>query len=225
MKEKKMVSDRAALIVVDMQPDFMPGGALPVQGGDEIVGPIRALMESGLFELIVATQDWHPRDHVSFASNHPGRKPMETIELYGHQQTLWPDHCVQGTTGADLHAGLPWERAAKIVRKATDPTTDSYSAIRNNWNPAGERPLTGLGDYLNARGVREVFVCGLARDYCVRWTAEDAIDAGFRVWLIWDLCRSIDPAADETLRRNLEERGIEIVNVEELYKSRETGTA
>jgi len=222
VKEKRnsLVSNRSVLLVVDMQPDFMPGGALPVQGGDEIVGPIREMMDSGLVDLIVATQDWHPRDHVSFASNHPGRKPLETIELYGHEQTLWPDHCVQGTSGAELHAGLPWERATKIIRKATDSATDSYSAIRNNWNPAGERPPTGLADYLKTSGVRDVFVCGLARDYCVRWTAEDAIDAGFRVWVIWDLCRSIDPAADKTLRESLESRGIEIVTVEELYQSR-----
>ncbi|MDO8432602.1 MAG: nicotinamidase [Candidatus Binatus sp.] len=213
MKEKiiPLGNDRSALLVVDMQPDFMPGGALAVQGGDEIVAPLGALMESGLFDVIVATQDWHPRDHVSFASNHPGRMPFETIELYGYPQTLWPDHCVQGTPGAELHSGLPWHRASAIIRKATDASTDSYSALRNNWNPHGERPPTGLGGYLINRGVEHVFACGLARDYCVAWSAEDARDAGFSVSVIWDLCRSIDPSRDDALRDDLDARGIAIV--------------
>jgi nicotinamidase/pyrazinamidase len=210
----------SALLVVDMQPDFMPGGALAVHGGDEIVAPIGRVMESGMFEVIVATQDWHPRDHVSFASNHPGRKPFETIELYEHAQTLWPDHCVQGTRGAELHSALPLEQVSAIIRKATDASIDSYSGLRNNWNPAGERPPTGLGGYLKSRGVQDVFVCGLARDYCVAWSAEDAFDTGFRVWVIWDLCRSIDPASDDNLRKGLEGRGIKIVNAEQLYESR-----
>jgi nicotinamidase/pyrazinamidase len=109
--------DRAVLLVVDMQPDFLPGGALPVSGADAIVSPLSELMSSGCFDLIVAAQDWHPREHVSFASNHKGRMPMETIELYGHPQTLWPNHCIQGTPGAALHPDLPWERAAAVIRR------------------------------------------------------------------------------------------------------------
>src|ERR1700685_34688 len=137
-----------ALIVVDVQNDFLPGGALAVLHGDEILAPLRDLMNSGAFELIVATQDWHPRGHISFASSHRGCRPMHVIKLYGHEQTLWPDHCVQGTEGAMLHRDLPWKKAALIIRKATDPAVDSYSAMRNNWNPRGKRPPMGLGGYL-----------------------------------------------------------------------------
>jgi nicotinamidase/pyrazinamidase len=201
-----------ALIVVDVQNDFLPGGALAVPHGDEILAPLRDLMNSGVFDLIVATQDWHPRGHISFASSHRGRHPMDIIKLYDHEQTLWPDHCAQGTDGAMLHRDLPWEKAAVIIRKATDPVVDSYSAIRNNWNPRGKRPATGLSGYLKEHRVREVFVCGLARDFCVRWSAEDAAKEGFRVTVIWDLCRSIDPSKDERLHQELIRRGIKIID-------------
>lgn len=201
-----------ALLVVDVQNDFLPGGALAVPDGHAILAPLRRLMDSGAFELIVATQDWHPRGHVSFASSHPGHKPMDTIRLYGHEQTLWPDHCVQGSHGARLHPDLSWDKAAAIIRKATDPTTDSYSALRNNWNPRGKRPPTGLTGYLKNYGVRQVYICGLARDFCVRWSAEDAVKDGLRVTVIWDLCRSIDPSSDERLRRRLIARGVKIID-------------
>lgn len=203
---------RRALLVVDVQNDFLPAGALAVPDGDEILAPLRALMESDKFALIVATQDWHPRGHISFASSHPGRRPMDTMKLYGHEQTLWPDHCVQGTAGAALHRDLPWHRAAAIIRKATDPAVDSYSAIRNNWDVHRKRPPTGLSGYLKNHGVREVFICGLARDFCVKWSAEDAVKDGFRVTVIWDLCRSIDPSGDQRMRRNLLARGIKIID-------------
>lgn len=206
---------RRALIVVDVQNDFLPGGALAVPHGDEILAPLRTLMNSGAFDLIVATQDWHPRGHISFASSHRGRKPMDVIELYGHPQTLWPDHCVRGTEGARLYADLPWDKAAVIIRKATDPAVDSYSAMRNNWNARGKRPPTGLGGYLKEHGVREVFVCGLARDFCVRWSAEDAAK-DFHVTVIWDFCRSIDPSNDERLQRQLVKRGIKIIDSADL---------
>jgi nicotinamidase/pyrazinamidase len=212
--------DRAALLVVDIQPDFLPGGALAVPRAKEILPPLRKLMNSNRFDLIVATQDWHPRDHISFASNHRGRKPMDPIDLYGHQQTLWPDHCVQGTPGAELHRGLPWSKATAIVRKATDSATDSYSAFRNNWDSRGNRPPTGLAGYLKDRGVEDVFVCGLARDYCVRWSAEDALDEGFRTFVIWDLCRAIDPLSDAAVRRDLSRRGARIVTIQSLLPSR-----
>jgi nicotinamidase/pyrazinamidase len=201
-----------ALIVVDVQNDFLPGGALAVPHGDEILAPLRDLMNSGAFELIVATQDWHPPGHISFASSHREHEAMDRIKLYGHEQTLWPDHCVQGTDGAMLHRDLPCEKAAVIIRKATDLVVDSYSAIRNNWNPRGKRPPTGLGGYLKEHRVREMFVCGLARDFCVRWSAEDAAKEGFRVKLIWDLCRSIDPSKDERLHQELIRRGIKIID-------------
>lgn len=212
--------ERTVLLVVDVQPDFFAGGALPVPGADEILPELRELMNSACFDLIVAAQDWHPRDHVSFASNHRGRRPMETIELYGHPQTLWPDHCIQGTPGAELHAGLPWAKATAVVRKATDPATDSYSAFRNNWNSRGNRPPTGLSGYLKDRGVEDVFVCGLARDFCVRWSAEDALQEGFRVSVIWELCRSIDATSDDALRRDLSRRGADIVSIRQLLPSR-----
>jgi nicotinamidase/pyrazinamidase len=208
--------ERSALLVVDVQMDFLPGGALPVGGGDEIVSPIADLMDAGLFELIVAAQDWHPRGHISFASTHPGRRAFERIELYGHEQILWPDHCVQGTAGAELHPAIPWTMASAIIRKATDAAIDSYSALRNNWDPNGNRPATGLAGYLKDRGADEVFICGLARDFCVRWTAEDAMQEGFRVHVIWDLCRSLEPSLDDMLRRELSARGVGIVTAHQL---------
>ena len=211
--------DQAALLVVDIQPDFFPGGALPVARANEILPALRKLMNSRCFHLIVAAQDWHPRGHISFASSHRGRKPMETIDLYGHQQTLWPDHCVQGTPGAELHRGLPWEKATAIIRKATDPATDSYSAFRNNWNSRGNRPPTGLSGYLKDRGVEEVFLCGLALDFCVRWSAEDALQEDFRTFVIWDLCRSIDPSSDAAVRLDLIHRGAKIITARSLLPS------
>jgi nicotinamidase/pyrazinamidase len=207
----------AALLVVDLQPDFMPKGSLPVPDGDQVLKPIGALMESGIFNVIVATQDWHPPNHVSFASNHPGRKPMDRIQLYGHEQVLWPDHCVQGTQGAALDPRLNWNRVSAVIRKATDPATDSYSAMRNNWNPRGHRPPTGLTGYLRSLDVSSLYVCGLARDYCVKWTVEDALDEGFRVWMLWDLCRAINPSSDDYLRDDLARRGAQIITAAELY--------
>ena len=216
----RIEKERAVLLAVDIQPDFFAAGALPVPGADEILPGLRELMNCGCFGLIVAAQDWHPREHVSFASNHPGRRPMETIELYGHPQTLWPDHCVQGTAGAALHPGLPWEKATAIVRKATDPATDSYSAFRNNWNSRGNRPPTGLTGYLKDRGVEEVFLCGFARDFCVKWSAQDALQEGFRVRVISELCRSIDPSSDDAVHRELTGHGADIVSIRSLMPSR-----
>ncbi|HEX7080001.1 MAG TPA: bifunctional nicotinamidase/pyrazinamidase [Gammaproteobacteria bacterium] len=204
------ISDRSALIVVDVQPDFLPGGALAVTDGDAVLEPIRRLLAARRFPLVVATQDWHPPGHVSFASSHPGRTPFETIELYGREQVLWPDHCVQGTPGAELSPALPWDAAEAVVRKGTNPAVDSYSGFRNNWDERGERPPTGLGGYLRERGVRDVYVCGLARDFCVRWTAEDARDLGFETTVLWDATRSVAPAGDDELRAACVARGIRL---------------
>jgi len=205
------MSIRTALIVVDLQPDFMPGGALPVAEGDRVVAPIRDLLLSGRFDVVVATQDWHPRHHASFASAHAGKRPFDVVTLHGHEQVLWPDHCIQGTPGAALQEGLPLEWVDAIIRKGSDPTVDSYSGFRNNWDVMGARPPTGLAGYLKERGTTHVLVCGLARDYCVKWTAEDAAAAGFRTRFLWELTRPVDPASDGRVREELERAGIEIV--------------
>lgn len=201
-----------ALLVVDLQPDFLPGGKLAVAEGDVILPGIAGLMQSQGFDVLVATQDWHPPGHASFASGHGNREPMETIELHGHEQILWPDHCVQGTPGAELKPGLPWHRADVIVRKATDPEVDSYSTFRDNWGPGGGRPSTGLAGLLRDRGIETVFLCGLARDFCVRWSAEDAVDAGFSTTVIWDLTRGVDPDSDDEVRAALLEKGVRLLS-------------
>lgn len=194
------------LIVVDVQPDFMPGGALPVPDGDAILPLANALMPR--FGRVVATQDWHPPDHLSFASRHPGRAPFEMVDFPYGPQTLWPDHCVQGSAGAALHPGVDWTVADLILRKGTRQQVDSYSAFRENHGPDGERPATGLAGWLHERRIREVHVCGLARDYCVLWSAQDAVKSGFRVKFLWDLTRPVTEANDAMVRDALGKAGI-----------------
>ena len=174
------------LVVVDVQNDFMPGGALAVAKGDEVVPVINALLPR--FENVVLTQDWHPRGHASFASAHPGKKPFETTRLAYGEQVLWPDHCVQGTPGAAIHAGLQATRAQLVIRKGFHDGIDSYSGFVE----ADRRTSTGLAGYLKERGIRRLFVCGLATDFCVAWTALDARAAGFETTLIEDASRAID---------------------------------
>jgi nicotinamidase/pyrazinamidase len=183
-----------ALIIVDVQNDFCPGGALSVPGGDGVV-PVINTIQPG-FDLVVATQDWHPADHGSFAANHPGRRPGEQIELAGLSQILWPVHCVQNTPGADLHPRLDRARIARVFRKGTNPSVDSYSGFFDN----GRRWSTGLGDYLKGQGVTDVHVCGLATDYCVKATALDAVGLGFTTYLIEDACRGVELHADDVRR-------------------------
>ncbi|ABA56801.1 Nicotinamidase [Nitrosococcus oceani ATCC 19707] len=209
---------RAVLLLVDIQPDFLPGGGLPVADGSQIIEPVRLLMESDKFCHYVATQDWHPPGHVSFASSHPGAEPMATLEINGYAQTLWPDHCIQGTSGAELHGDLPWEKVAAIIRKGTDPESDSYSGFHNNWNSAGERPATGLAGYLRERGIEELFICGLARDVCIKWTAEDGANAGFNVYVLWDLTRPVEPSSDDQVRRELIAHDVKIIDWEQLVR-------
>ncbi len=208
---REIQPEKKALLVVDLQLDFMPGGALPVPKGDEIVPGILNLLEQKQFDLVVATQDWHPRGHRSFASSHAGKKPMDKIELYGHEQILWPDHCVQGSAGAELYPGVPWEYAMLILRKGTDPKVDSYSAFRGNWDEHGNRPPTGLAGFLRECGVEKIFICGLARDVCVKWTAEDAQALGFNAVVLWNLTRAVDPSSDETVGNELTARGVSII--------------
>ncbi len=204
---------RTALVVVDVQPDFMPGGPLGVTGADELVAPVSALLRSARFAHVVATQDWHPADHVSFASQHPGRQPFETVSLYGREQTLWPDHCIQGSAGAALHPGVDWDRVALILRKGGNRAVDSYSGFRHNWNAAGVRPPTGLAGALRELGVDSVVIVGIARDVCVKWTAEDAVAAGFSTTVIWDLTRPVDAGTDDAVRAGLEAAGVTIVGL------------
>jgi nicotinamidase/pyrazinamidase len=183
-----------ALILVDLQNDFCPGGALPVPGGDEIV-PLANRLQAQ-FDLVVATQDWHPAGHLSFAANHPGRQPGELVELDGIRQVLWPVHCVQDSPGAEFHPALERSRIARVFQKGTDPRIDSYSGFFDN----GRRRATGLADYLTARGVAEVYVCGLATDYCVKFTALDAARLGFRTYLVAEACRGVDLQPGDTQR-------------------------
>src|SRR5580658_5419757 len=175
-----------ALILVDIQNDFLPGGALAVPDGDKII-PVANRLQA-LFPLVVATQDWHPVNHGSFAANHPGKKVFEQIDLNGLPQTLWPVHCVQGTTGAELATDLQRERIAKIFPKGTDAGIDSYSGLFDN----GHRKSTGLGEWLKAKDATEVFVCGLATDYCVKFTALDAAQLGFKTYFIEDASRGVN---------------------------------
>jgi nicotinamidase/pyrazinamidase len=200
-----------ALIVVDLQPDFMPGGALACTDGDALVAPIAALLAERRYRTVVATQDWHPANHASFASHYAGQQPFAQIQLHGHPQTLWPDHCVQGSAGAVLHPGVDWNAADLVMRKGTRPLVDSYSAFRENHGPEGSRPATGLAGWLRERGISEVHVCGLARDYCVLWTAQDAASAGFAVGFHWDLTRPVSADNDDATRQALATAGIALL--------------
>jgi nicotinamidase/pyrazinamidase len=178
--------ETAVLLVIDVQNDFLPGGALAVPRGDEVIATINRL--TARFANLIATQDWHPAGHVSFASSHPGRQPFETMELDYGAQVLWPDHCVQGTRGAELAAALDLTRAQAIVRKGYHAYTDSYSAFVE----ADRKTPTGLAALLRERGIGEVYCCGLATDFCVAWSALDAQAAGFKTTVIEDACQAID---------------------------------
>jgi nicotinamidase/pyrazinamidase len=180
------VGPRDVLVIVDMQYDFLPGGNLAVAGGDEIVAPIAALARR--FENVVMTQDWHPADHISFASNHPGANPFDMIDLPYGRQVLWPDHCVIGSPGAALVEGLAPPNAQLIIRKGFHRDVDSYSAFQE----ADLRTPTGLEGYLRERGLQRVFVVGLATDFCVAWTAIDARATRFESFVIEDATRGID---------------------------------
>ncbi|NVD37731.1 bifunctional nicotinamidase/pyrazinamidase [Ensifer sp. HO-A22] len=174
------------LIVVDVQNDFCPGGALAVSGGDEIVPVVNDLIRK--FEHVVLTQDWHPQGHSSFASVHPGKTPFETVTMPYGEQTLWPDHCVQGSAGADFHPSLEWTRAELVIRKGFRTGIDSYSAFFEN----DRRTPTGLTGYLRDRGIDSVTLCGLATDFCVAFSALDAVARGFSTSVVLDATRGID---------------------------------
>ncbi len=196
-----------ALIVIDLQNDFCPGGSLAVPGGDEIVPVVNGLMKK--FDFVVATRDWHPLGHVSWASTH-GRKPGELISIESGEQMLWPDHCRQGSSGADFHPGLDTGPIRAIFHKGMNPALDSYSAFFEN----DFKTPTGLSAFLKGSGVDEVYLCGLATDYCVFFSAMDAVKEGFRTVLIQDACRAVNiPEGSESAALNrMAETGVEIIS-------------
>jgi nicotinamidase/pyrazinamidase len=190
-----------ALILVDLQNDFCPGGALAVANGDETIAIANRLLPH--FATAVATQDWHPANHGSFAANHPGKQPYEMIDLHGLMQVLWPVHCVQDTPGAELRGDLDRSRITEVFLKGTDPAIDSYSGFFDN----GKRKATGLAEWLRSRWVQQVYVMGLATDYCVRATAMDARSLGFDVWVVQDGCRAVEVKPGDGERALAELRG------------------
>jgi nicotinamidase/pyrazinamidase len=195
----------SVLLVMDVQNDFLPGGALAVPRGDEVVPIVNRL--AARFDNVILTQDWHPPNHISFASRHPGSKPYDTIDLPYGPQILWPEHCVQGSRGAEFHAALAVEQAQAVIRKGYHAHTDSYSALLE----ADRRTPTGLAGMLRERGIRRVYCCGLATDFCVAWSALDAQAAGFETYVIEDACRAIDTGGSlDAARRDLAAAGVRV---------------
>lgn len=210
MNERARFGDDGVLIVVDVQNDFCPGGALAVPKGNEIIPIVNGL--AARFRNVVLTQDWHPRGHSSFASSHPGKAPYETILAYYGPQILWPDHCVQGTRGADFQSALDAPHAALVVRKGFHRAIDSYSAFYEN----DRKTPTGLIGYLRERGLTRLFFAGLAFDFCVRYSAEDARREGFDAFVVEDACRGIDlDGSVGATRASLSACGIPSINARE----------
>ena len=191
-----------ALIVIDLQNDFCPGGALAVEGGDEIVPLVNDLIRN--FDHVIMTQDWHPAGHSSFASSHAGKQAFQSIDMPYGPQTLWPDHCIQVSIGSDFHPGLAWAKAELVIRKGFRHDIDSYSAFFEN----DHRTPTGLAGYLRERGIREITLCGLATDFCVAYSTLDAIEQGFAVTVRLDACRGINlNGSIETMLGRMREAG------------------
>ncbi len=211
---------RDALILVDIQNDFLPGGALAVPAGDAVIDVANRLIPR--FDLVVATQDWHPVDHHSFAESHVGKSPGEVVDLNGTSQTLWPMHCVQGTSGSDLAADLNSTEIDHIVLKGTDPAVDSYSGFFDN----DRGHATGLETFLKEKGVTRVFVMGLATDYCVKFTVLDALSVGFETMVVTDGCRGVNlqPNDVDCARQEMHEAGALLVTSQEVLEKREVGT-
>lgn len=196
-----------ALIAVDIQNDFCPGGALAVEGGDEILPAVNRLIDES--EHVILTQDWHPAGHSSFASSHPGKNPFDTVEMTYGPQTLWPDHCIQGTNGADFHPDLQWTRAQLVIRKGFRVGVDSYSAFFEN----DHQTPTGLAGYLRERNIGSLTLVGLAMDFCVAYSALDAIAQGFQARVRLDACRAIDLGGSmSAMLRKLKQAGVEIID-------------
>jgi nicotinamidase/pyrazinamidase len=207
MSNIKTSTQTRALIIVDVQNDFLSGGALAVQDGDQVIPVINALQAK--FGLIVATQDWHPADHGSFAVNYPGKVPGQFVDLAGIDQVLWPVHCVQGSTGADFHPDLAQTHWKKVFKKGVNPQVDSYSGFYDN-NRMGD---TGLADFLKEQGTEEVFVVGIATDYCVKFTVLDALSEGFATWLVEDAVRGVNLEKDDSIKaiQAMERAGAKII--------------
>jgi nicotinamidase/pyrazinamidase len=206
---KLTLGEADVLIVVDVQYDFLPGGALAVPDGDAVIDPINRLGRA--FRHVVLTQDWHPEGHASFASSHSGRQPFETTELSYGSQVLWPDHCIQGTPGAEISRDLSIPHAQLVIRKGHNPKIDSYSGFME----ADRTTSTGLAGYLRERGFRRVFCAGLATDFCVAWTALDAKAAGFDTHLIEDASRAIDANGSlARAREDLSAAGVQVIGSE-----------
>lgn len=202
-----------ALILVDIQNDFCPGGALAVKEGDQIIPAINKLQNK--FNLVIATQDWHPAEHESFAKKH-NKSPGELIDLYGIEQILWPDHCVQNTRGADFHPGLELKQINKIIQKGANSKVDSYSGFFEN----DQKTATELKNYLKEQKVTEVYICGLATDYCVKFTALDAQNLGFKTNVISDLCRAVNlsPDDEEKALQEMKNSGVSIIKSRDLIR-------
>lgn len=207
-KNSIKITGEDALIIVDLQPDFMPGGNLSVNGGDEIIDDVNDLIP--LFTTVVGTQDWHPVEHKSFASAHDGKNPYDLFEEPGLGPVLWPDHCVQGTPGANFHPDLNIDDITLILRKGTHLDIDSYSVFMEN----DKKTETGLSGYLKARGVKRVFMCGLALDYCVFYSAMDGVNFGFNVFVLKDLTRPVDspPGHLERALGTMEDIGVKFID-------------
>lgn len=199
-----------ALLLIDIQVDFLPGGALAVPEGDKIIPLANSLQRH--FELVVATQDWHPAGHKSFASNHAGKKVFEQTVLNGLDQVLWPDHCVQGSSGAEFSKDLDMQRVEAIFRKGTDPEIDSYSGFYDN----GHRKSTALAEYLRGRGITKVYLLGLAGDYCVYFSAKDALKEGFEAFIIEDATRPIDVEGFKKAKQDILNRGGKVIRSEQV---------
>ncbi|WBL25562.1 bifunctional nicotinamidase/pyrazinamidase [Zunongwangia sp. HGR-M22] len=198
-----------ALVLIDVQNDFMPGGALAVPGGDEIVPIINKLQEK--FDLVIATQDWHPAGHASFASTH-SKKTFEVIDLNGIDQVMWPDHCIQGSDGAAFHKDLKLDKIEAIFRKGTNPEIDSYSGFYDN----AHLKSTGLSGYLKEKEVNELYFAGLACDFCVAFSVKDALAEGFKSFLIEDATRAIDAEGFKKAKAEIEANGGKILNSDEV---------
>jgi nicotinamidase/pyrazinamidase len=201
-----------ALLLIDLQNDFLTGGALAVPQGDLVIPLANQLQPA--FRLVAATQDWHAANHQSFAANHLGRRPGDVIKLRGRPQILWPVHCVQNTRGAQLAPGLRLQRVNKVFRKGTDPEIDSYSGFFDN----DHQRATGLGEYLRDKKVTEVYVMGLATDYCVKFTALDAVALGFKTFLIEDACRGVNLKPDDTAQavQEMQQAGVHLVRTRQV---------